>query len=227
MGLQAILDAIQASGEAQAREIEISAQAKVREILAEARSEARRLRKEAREASAAPATEEQARILHQARFEALQTVGTVCKELVDATLCQARRRLANIRMESIYHTVLLQLTEEALIALNGSLIETGQTRLEVDPRDRELLESILRDLRLRFPVDDVLNCQGGLIARSNDGRVVVNNTLEARLERATPDLRNQLAALFEDGQPENQEAEDRRRTNQCLVMTMETPAFGS
>lgn len=226
MGLQAILDAIHASGEAQVREIEAGAQARAGEILVEAQAEARRLCDEARVAAGAPAAVERARILHQARFESLQIVGTAREELVGTALCETKRRLANVRMEPIYRAVLHQLTREALIALNGSLQETGQTRLEADPLDQGLLEGILRDLRLNLPIDYVLNCQGGLTAKSEDGRVVVINTLEARLERATSHLRCYLATLFEDGQLDGEELEDGRRRKECLVTTMATPAFG-
>lgn len=226
MGLQAILDAIHASGKAQVREIEVSAQARAGEILAEAQAEARRLRDNARVAAAAPAAVERARILHQARFESLQIAGTAREELVDAVLCETKRRLAIMRKEPIYQVVLHQLSREALIALNGSLWATGQTRLEADRCDQGLLEGILRELRLNLPIDYVLDCQGGLTAKSEDGRVVVNNTLEARLERATPYLRFYLAALFEDGQLDGRQLEEGERRKECLLTTMATPAFG-
>jgi hypothetical protein len=41
-----------------------------------------------------------------------------------------------------------------------------------------------------------------MILQSEDGCIVVINTLEARLERAIPHLRQRLAALFENDQPE-------------------------
>lgn len=226
MALQAILDAIHASGEAQVREIEAGAQARAEEILTEARAGAQRLREQARTAAAAPAAVERARILHQARFEALQIAGSAREELVDAALCETERRLANMRMEPIYRAVLHRLTEQALVALNGSLSGREQTRLEADPRDQGLLEGILCALRVNLPIDYRLNCQGGLTAKSDDGRVVVINTLEARLERATPQLRCYLATLFEDGQLDGEALEDGRRTNECLVTTMATSACG-
>jgi V/A-type H+-transporting ATPase subunit E len=210
MGLQAILDAIRASGKAQVREIEASVQARAGEILAEAQAEARRLRDKARAAAAAPAAVERARILHQARFESLQIVANAREEFVDTTLLETERRLANLRMETAHGAVLHSLTREALIALNGSLKEIGQTRLEADPRDKWLLEGILGDLRLNLPIDCVLECQGGLTAKSEDGRVVVINTFAARLERAMSHVRRYLAALIEDGQLEGKELEDGR-----------------
>ena len=73
----------------------------------------------------------------------------------------------------------------------------GMTCLEASPDDRVLLEGLLHSLELYLPVSHPLNCWGGLVAKSEDGRIVVINTLEARLERAVPYLRRYLAAFFE------------------------------
>jgi vacuolar-type H+-ATPase subunit E/Vma4 len=98
--------------------------------------------------------------------------------------------------------MLRRLMDGALAELRGSLREEKQARLEADPRDRVLLESILLNMGLDPPVSYEIDCWGGLIAKSEDGRVVVLNTLEARLERATPYLRRYLGALFGGEQPE-------------------------
>jgi V/A-type H+-transporting ATPase subunit E len=225
MGLQAILDAIHASGETQVREIEAAAQARVDEILAEARAESRRLHDEARAAAAAPAAVERARLLHDARFEALQDVGGVREELVGAALHETKRRLAKIRSEPVYRSVLRQLTVEALVALCGSLEEAGQARLEADPADKALLEEIVGELGLDLSIAFVLDHQGGLIAKSDDGRVVVINTLEARLERATSRLRCDLAALFDDGQLNGRGILVEEQGKECQRTTMATLAF--
>ena len=215
MSLQAILGAIQASGEDQACEIEARAQVQVGEILAEAQAEAQRLRDEARAVAAAPAGSERARILHQARLEALQIVGDTREALVDAALSRTKEYLAGMRSNAAYLATLRRLAEEALTEL-GPLEEAGGARLEADPRDRELLEGLLLDLRLELAISYELNGWGGLIVKSEDGRVVVINSLETRLERAIPYLRGYLSALFDEA------TED----ESCLAMTMAIPACG-
>ncbi len=97
-----------------------------------------------------------------------------------------------------------RLTQEALDELAGSLEKPGKARLEADPRDQEQLESILSGIGLNLEVSYCLNCWGGIVAKSQDGQVVVINTLEARLERAAPYLRRYLAALFESEHPESE-----------------------
>lgn len=198
MSLHAILDAILASGAQQVAEIEASTYKRTHEILANARIEAGQIGQEASTEARSPAFRERARILHRARMEALQIFGTTREELVDRALDQIRGRLAAMRTDRLYPAVLHFLTSEALAELESSEIEIGMAVLEADRRDRLAMESILREMGHKIPVRYTLTCWGGVVARSEDSRVVVINTLETRLERATPYLRRYLAACFEN-----------------------------
>ena len=173
------------------------------ETLSAARDKARLVQAESRDNAAASAGGRCARILHQARLEALQVVGTARETLVDEALRQTRARLANIRIDSTYPSALRHLTAEAV----ADLEETAS--LAADPRDRDLLHNILLEMGYALPVDYECECHGGLIARSKDGRVVAINTLEGRLASATPYLRQRLAGLFEKAacRPERYQAE--------------------
>jgi len=210
MPLQAILEAIQASGAAQVGEIEKVAYIESNQILVDARMEAEQVKADARATAFSPAIKERARIIQQARQEALQIFGNAREVLVDSTLDQIRGRLASIRSDTAYPQVLRRLVQEALAKLEVSIEEVGKGQMEADRRDREVLESLLAETELDLQVKYELNCWGGLIAKSQDGRVVVINTLDARLERATPYLRSYLAALFEGDQleVESEQVED-------------------
>ena len=220
MSIQAILDAIYASGEAQVREIEVGTGTQVKEVLEEAKDEARRLREESQATAIAPAVAARARTLHRARFEAQQIIGNARQALVDAALSQVRESLTSVRSTPAYRAILRQLTEEALAELSALPRENANIQLEVDAHDRELLAAVLHDLQLALPTRTQLECWGGLIARSEGGRVVVVNTLESRLERANPYLHHFLAPLFGD---EQSSAEDQERATQCPVTTMAMP----
>lgn len=209
MSLQAILDAISAAGEAQIREVERLANTRAREILSTADLEAQEAREAASEKASAPAGRERARILHLAHLESLHIRGNVREALVEATLDRTRGRLANLHAEREYPAILRRLVEEALAEIDDSPGETGKISLEADPRDQLLLEKILVILGLDLRIEYPLNCWGGVVARSEDGQIVVINTLEARLERALPYLRRTLASVYEDeqfeaGAPEGQ-----------------------
>jgi V/A-type H+/Na+-transporting ATPase subunit E len=197
MSLQAILDKIRAVGDAQIQEVEKNAQSQASEILAHARMEAEQVEEDASVNASAPAIAERARIIHRARLDALRIVGSVRENLVDAAITRTREHLASFRSDSAYPMVLRTLTEEALAQLTSSEGD-GKPQLLADPRDKVLMEKILKYLKPNIPVRYELNCWGGLIAQSEDGRVVVINTLESRLDQATSFLRQHLAASFEE-----------------------------
>ena len=203
MSLHAILEVIRASGDTRVREIETRAYAQQREIIASARSEAEAIQEQARSEAMLPATRERARILHQARLEALRIKGSVREAMIDSALERIHGYLAGMRSDVGYPEALHCFLVEALaelessLAIHGEKAPSSETRLKADARDQEIMESLLRSLGLNLPISYTLSCWGGLTAESKDGRVVVINTLEARLERATPHLRGYLATLFE------------------------------
>jgi len=211
MSLDAILQAILADGDAQVGEIEQKASVLVNDALATARLEAEEIEESASNAAVLPAAKERARILHRARLESMRIVGQARQGLIDAALEQTRAVLAGLRGERLYADVLCRLLEEAVAELHSTLGDAGRVHLEVDPRDQELLESMLRHMVLDVSVSYKLDTWGGLNAQSEDGRVTVNDHLEARLERALPYLQRYLAAWFEDGQ--------------WQTSTTETPAY--
>mgnify|MGYP001136960657 CR=1 FL=1 len=205
MSLHAILQKIRNSGEVKVSEIEARAYAQARQIMTNARLEAESIRERACAETVEPAIRERARLVQRARLEALQIVGEARETLVDAALEQCRGRLSGVRAESTYPQVFRQLIQETLNELEHSQIEQQTVRtacLEADPRDQKVLEKLLDEMDLHLRVSYDLECWGGLIARSEDGRVAVINTIEIRLERATTYLRRYLAALFENEQLE-------------------------
>jgi len=208
MSLEAILAAIEASGEAEVARLRAETGTRARQILAEAERTATSRRDEARQAVLLAVPGERARQLHHARLEALRTIGEVRNHLVETALAEARLQLANLRADSDYPLILRRLTEEAIRVLGDEAVGTGSAPswLEADPRDEALLRRILHDLGIDLVIKTSLDCWGGLVARSGDGRIVAVNTLEARLERATPFLRRDLAAFFEKGQPQEEES---------------------
>lgn len=195
MGLPAILDKIRALGNAQLQEIEKSTLSQEGEILAHACTEAEQIEKEACLKASATAIAERARILHRARLDGLRIVGNTREGMVDTAIRRTCEQLTSFRCDPAYPLVLRALIEEALAQL-ASPEGDEKPRILADPCDQALIQKILSDLQLSNPVGYELNCQGGLIAQSEDGCIVVINTLEARLKQAAPFLRSCLAAFF-------------------------------
>lgn len=198
VSLDAILQAITLEGDELVRQVDSEASAEVEKLLANARFEAKGIQKKSYDATLAPVAAERSRIIQQARLETLQITGNQRESLIDLTLEQVRSRLAGIRSDPRYSQVLKKLLREALDELDETTEPKGTSRLEVDRRDSALLAQIIGELNLSLIVSESLECWGGVVASSEDGKVVVINTVEARLERALLYLRRYLAALFED-----------------------------
>ncbi len=216
MSLAAILAAIEASGEAEAARLHAETEARVRQIMAQAERTAAARREAARREALRPAAAECARQRYHAKLEALRTVGAVRASLVQTALAEIHTRLAGYRAAPDYPPILRRLTEEAVRALGSEPAQGSLCRLEIDARDEALARRILGDLGLEMAPS--LNCWGGVVARSGDGRIVATNTLEARLERAAPFLRRFLAMFFE------QEVQRLKDTQAALEPEGITPA---
>ncbi len=197
MSLEVILAAIESTGEAELDALRREAESRARQTLEAAERKAAIVREEARRAALWPAASERARRLHQARLEALRTVDEVRTHLFEATLIETRRRLAELRADPDYALILRRLLVEALETLGEVEQRNGCVIVELDPRDAPHLYPILNDLCLNLQVTATLHSWGGVVVRSGDGRVVVNNTLESRLVRAIPFLHQDLLAILE------------------------------
>ena len=197
MSLQAILEAIYAAGEEEARQIESEARAKSQELLAAAEGEAEALRLRACQAAERPAAQECARIRQQARLESWRIAGAAREALIARALEGLREELASLRSRRDYPAILGGLAREALAELAPCLSPEEAPRLEADARDAALLDPLLSALGRAVTLDPGRRCWGGVRATSADGRVAVDNTLESRLERAMPSLRLHLATVFD------------------------------
>lgn len=193
MSLQAILDAILAQGAERVRQIEQAASQQAGALLQKAQAEGEAQRERLIAQCRGRALQEQTRRLQQTNQQCALIVSAAREELVDEALARVGERLQTARQDADYGVVLLRLAEEALDTLRPSLRKGEVPILQADPVDQALLAA----LPGRVTVAYTLRCLGGVVARSEDGRVIVVNTLEARLEQATPYLRRYLARSFE------------------------------
>jgi len=197
MSLQAILDAITVACDAEVRQIQAEGQARAQELLAAADGEAEVRRAQAREAAARPAIQECARIQQRAQLEAWRIQGQARDDLIDEALEQVRDHLSALRTSPGYPSVVRHLLREALAELTACLGEGEGARVRADPRDARALAASTAPPELNTPAVFDLRTWGGVVATSADGRIAVDNTLEARFERSLPSLRRHLATAFD------------------------------
>jgi len=123
------------------------------------------------------------------------------EELVEEAFERALNRLREYVLTEDYWECLLKLIAEA-----GRQINSEKLIVELNKRDHQkLTEEDLHELSEKIGVkleksEKVIDCIGGVIVKSFDGKVVVDNTFENRLRTLKNSLRAKIAdILFEEG----------------------------
>jgi vacuolar-type H+-ATPase subunit E/Vma4 len=188
MALADILQAMDDAAAAQIARIEDETDQSVARILGAAEDDAAAIRARHLGEAQLPIQRERARRLNRARLAALGEVSQARERLFAEALERARERLAGLRADPAYPAILGALAREARSQLGGDAV------LRADPRDEPILRAAFPDARITFD----LEVWGGVEASAPDRRIVVINTLEARLEQARDALRGVVIPLFED-----------------------------
>jgi V/A-type H+-transporting ATPase subunit E len=198
MPLDSILQALEAEAERQVAEIDQAAQVEVERIRAQAQTEAVTARQKHMLAIQAPLQAERARILNQAKLEALRVVMGTRETLIASALKAAARCLTALPTTEGYARLLQQLTQEAVDTLGID----SQLCLRVQSQDVELMSSIVQEMGLSASVEGGLEneaslwgCLRGLVATTYDRRIRLDNTLDARLQRVVSLYRSQIAEM--------------------------------
>lgn len=208
-GVQKIIAEIQKSAERQIADIRAQAEEKAGSVMAEARAQADGQEQSILARGEQEARRESQRILAEARIQARRETVSAQEAVVQESFAQARDRLTRIAAEGRDGDISYAVVLERLIA--DSVISAGTAELEVlvNARDRNvvtqaLLEKIAgetgRELGCTVTLrvsDEPLQCSGGVVVRSGDGNLRVENTFESRLARFREDIRTRVAgALF-------------------------------
>lgn len=190
MGLEDILKAMEEEAKAEMADILAEAEAAAKEILAEAEARARQARQRHRQEVLPGAAAEEARILNEARLEALKVVMQTREDLIDQAFQAARQELSAMRSLPEYPEVLRRWTGEVYEELGEDLA------VSVGAEDLELARSMLAEMGMNARVASNLDSAGGLVATSKDGRILVVNTVDSRLENARQLLRREVAQII-------------------------------
>jgi len=192
MALEDILAAIDAQVQIERARILEEAEAETERIEAEARQDAESIRDRHFARLRKQADADRIRRVNEARLDARFQVMQAKEALLTAVFDEAARQLAQARTDPRYPTALRHLVQEAVDELGVEIV------IQLDPRDDTVAQNLIP---ATCTVDLSLECWGGIVAATTDGQLVVNNTLEARLERAKTLLRNDLTALIWSSEP--------------------------
>lgn len=182
-----------------AREVEViigEAKREAEDIIKEAEDKAEEQKREIISKGEKEAELLKQRIVANAKLKARKSGLDAKEELIKAVFEEAEKELAKIASSDNYKDILRGLIAEGVSSVGED------AEVMVKEEDKKLLEDgILKDLEKEFKVKITLspeniNTIGGVIVRSKNGRVEVNNTFETRMIRMQDALRSKIAKIL-------------------------------
>ncbi len=132
--------------------------------------------------------------LYTANSEARKELGNLRHGLFNEAFGRAREQLVSVRDTGRYEEIFRKMAEEAVRALGES-----EAVLHVDKRDEGLCRKVAEGLGVSCEVVADNSCLGGLTVTTKDGKVVIYNTIESRLESARRRMRLEVFGLLLGG----------------------------
>ena len=123
----------------------------------------------------------------------------IVEEALNSAFDQAMVRLEASANSPSYSQILKTMILEAIDQIGGD-----EFVVLANARDRSkvlsALEEVARSRKAKLTLDGQTldNSIGGVVVKSSDGFVTFDNTYEARLERLKPNLRKQIAQMFNE-----------------------------
>ncbi|MEO2241849.1 MAG: V-type ATP synthase subunit E family protein [Euryarchaeota archaeon] len=189
MGLKELEERILEEAKREAEEIVKEAEEEAEKILEKAKREAEERRREILDRARREAETRKRREIAQARLEARQLKLQAKEECIEEALERARRRIRELSEEGSRRY--LEFLERAAVEA-ARAISTDKVILRVNERDREAMEELLPDVRVEVDKEvelgDPVDILGGVIAESEDGSEVFDNSVEARMRRMRSEL---------------------------------------
>ena len=108
---------------------------------------------------------------------------------------EAQRILSSARSHADYENNFRKMLQEVVLELEGEEIQ-----MHIDKKDENLCKKLLSELKLNCEVVTNITCAGGLNANTKDGRFIVFNTIESRIEKVKALLKSELFTTLYGGQ---------------------------
>ncbi len=118
------------------------------------------------------------------------------EKAIDTVFAEALRNISQNNDERQRGEMLLKMLKESIDVLG-----VEQVRVKLNPTDRALAEkeNLFTEIDTVTVIveEETINVSGGLLVSDTTGRIVHDNTFEARLERQRGELRAKIADIFE------------------------------
>lgn len=209
--MEALKSQLKFLSEIEAREIIEEATNQSAKILDEARKSAEQIKNRETREILQKTSEHEVQELESVRLQGKRKTINTRYRLIESVITKSLERLSRLAQEedSTYRASLERLVLEAARAVGGDRLE-----VVVHPRDGAFMKRRLSHVEKQVSEakgtvvslkmsDEPLRAVGGIILRTEDGKEIFNNTLEARLTKVRQEMLVKIAGiLFEDARNE-------------------------
>jgi len=113
------------------------------------------------------------------------------EEAVDKVFSKLLDQIANTDRSGDYSNLINTLIDEAT-----KILGTSEIIVSTNAKDKDIVQSALSQFSGAELSSDTIDCLGGVKAKSKDGAMTFDNTIDARVERMKPLIRKEIAAKF-------------------------------
>ena len=195
MPVEQLIEAVEASAQEKIRELRERATKEAAEIKQEVESTGETIKSRLLEAAKKTVEMERFKSLANSREETKMQLIRVKDEMYKKAFFEAQKLLSSARGNARYENIFRNMLKEVVLELEGEEIQ-----LHIDKRDEKLCRTLLPELNSNCEIITDLTCSGGLDASTKDGRFIVFNTIESRLEKAKGVLRPEIFSILYGGQ---------------------------
>lgn len=178
MALEDMLKTLESEGKKEQQTIIADAKERAAAILSKAKDEAKQIKQDEIDKALFNLAGEKAKMVNEARLHVKKEVVLAKEEGVTEIYSQVSEKLSKLRKSSKYPEILEKMIIDAIKHLEGEM------KVQVNDEDVDLAKKILSKNSISADVSGGLETFGGLVVTTDEGKIVIHNNLESRMEKA-------------------------------------------
>jgi V/A-type H+-transporting ATPase subunit E len=195
MPYEQLIESVEMCAEDKIRVIKEKATGDAEEIKAEAEKKDEMIKKRYLDAVRKTVESERSKSLGKVNEDIRMQLTRAKDDVFQHAFTEAQKILQSVRGQANYENIFKTLLKEAVTELEGEEI-----LLHIDKKDENLCKKLLSELKLNCGIVTDITCAGGLNVSSKDGRFIIFNTVDSRIERAKVLLKLDVFATLYGGQ---------------------------
>ncbi len=137
------------------------------------------------------------RIIANAKLKSKKHCLYIKEGIIQNTFDEAETKLGNFRSSPKYHEILKDIIEEGIESINGEDAEISVKKDDITILTNDFLKDLSNKFNMNLTISkESIRSNGGALIRTIDGKIVVNNTFETRMQRMRDHLRSEVAKIL-------------------------------